>query len=286
MGKYWDTNGRVIAKQDHGISGLGTFMYTYSNNRIKDNDVSAHYHRNSIEFSIVLEGTYEFHLNDEVLLTNQGDMVIAFPNQMHRYSCIDEVKGRLVSFHIDLSSNNIFDLQTQQSDELKTMLTSIDVNYVSIGEDNLALMLDCVEHMIQINSTDFLIAKNLMVAFIFKIIKEIGCSGACNGDISQVIKYINKHIYDDLSLVRLSEISGLSVSRFKHKFKEVTGETPNDYIVKQKIFFAKKLLVTNTISDVANSLKFSSANYFTVVFKKYTGTTPSKFKQSMGIDEE
>ena len=61
-----------------------------------------------------------------------------------------------------------------------------------------------------------------------------------------------------------------------------------DYAIRQKIEKAKHLLTENTmsISDISEYLGFISQSYFGSVFRKFTGTTPSKYQQGYSEGRE
>jgi len=66
-----------------------------------------------------------------------------------------------------------------------------------------------------------------------------------------------------------------------HLFSEVEGTTIEKYIINQKIERVKELLVYNelTLSEIADSLGYSSVAHLSGQFRKVTGLTPSYFKQ-------
>lgn len=59
-------------------------------------------------------------------------------------------------------------------------------------------------------------------------------------------------------------------------FKETTGLTPNDYLLRQRIERAKERLTQTSqpITEIALGVGFSSSQYFANVFRRYTGMTP------------
>jgi AraC-like DNA-binding protein len=66
-----------------------------------------------------------------------------------------------------------------------------------------------------------------------------------------------------------------------HLFSEVEGTTIEKYIINQKIERVKELLVYNelTLSEIADSLGYSSVAHLSGQFRKVTGLTPSYFKK-------
>ncbi len=91
---------------------------------------------------------------------------------------------------------------------------------------------------------------------------------------------VDLHIYSNLSIEALSKLSNLSISSFKRKFKEEYKDTPRNYIQNQKILKAKELLSISDLSvgQIAFECGFNDPLYFTRVFKKINGITPSKFR--------
>jgi two-component system response regulator YesN len=63
-------------------------------------------------------------------------------------------------------------------------------------------------------------------------------------------------------------------------FKQETGETLNEYITKVRIEKAKELLQDKNykLYDICYTVGYMDASYFTKIFKKYTGVTPSEYR--------
>ncbi|WP_379160018.1 helix-turn-helix domain-containing protein [Paenibacillus sp. sgz5001063] len=96
--------------------------------------------------------------------------------------------------------------------------------------------------------------------------------------------YIFNHLYEELTLGKLADVVGLNASYLSQQFKKDTGLAVSDYIQRERIEEAKRLmdLPGITLSDIATRLHFNDQSYFTKVFKKYTGMTPRQFRQDRG----
>lgn len=99
--------------------------------------------------------------------------------------------------------------------------------------------------------------------------------------ISESIKFIHTHIGANLSLVELAKSTCMSPDHYTRKFKELTGQTPIDYINRQRIEKAQLLINTSSysLSDIAVQCGFNGNSYFTKVFKKYVNESPRHYKK-------
>ena len=78
---------------------------------------------------------------------------------------------------------------------------------------------------------------------------------------------------------------GHDYSALSKLFSEVSGTTIEKYFIAQKIERAKELLRYDelSLSQIADSLGYSSAAYLSAQFKSVTGMTPSRFRQQKTI---
>lgn len=109
--------------------------------------------------------------------------------------------------------------------------------------------------------------------------------------IQRLISYIEEHPHRPFSLALMAEITGLSASRLRHKFKAEVGVTPTVYIQSLRLRKAKELLTSNNLSvkEARAAVGISSDSYFTHQFKRTFGNLPSHFRhytQENGIAAE
>lgn len=100
--------------------------------------------------------------------------------------------------------------------------------------------------------------------------------------ISRCIDYINDHLHEKITLNSLADHVGLNPSYLSRLFKNETGASVSEYIIKTKVDTAKNMLVYSEYSpaEIAGILAFSDQSYFTEVFRKHTGLTPKKYQSS------
>lgn len=80
---------------------------------------------------------------------------------------------------------------------------------------------------------------------------------------------------------------GYSKSYLSKLFHEQTGETIASYAIKQKIKRAKQLIREGNynFAQISDKLSFDNPQYFSRVFRRITGMTPTEFKSSLHFDE-
>ncbi len=119
--------------------------------------------------------------------------------------------------------------------------------------------------------------------------KEIVLSGQINTDkeknvlFKKVEQYISDNLKEELDLEKTAAKFNLSSYYFSRSFKEALGYNFSDYINMLRIKRAKEMLKAETLSikEVGYSVGYSDPNYFSKVFKKYEGVTPTEFKAKL-----
>ena len=99
--------------------------------------------------------------------------------------------------------------------------------------------------------------------------------------LERVRKYIDEHISDEgLTIPSIATEMGMSRTSFFSRFKELAGISPQDYLIHYRIAYAKQLLTIGgmSVSEVAYKSGFTDPKYFSRVFKKIEGVSPSSIR--------
>jgi len=101
--------------------------------------------------------------------------------------------------------------------------------------------------------------------------------------IEKICKYIQDHLSEDLSLVRLAELHYFNPSYLSRFFKQERGVKLSEYIEDCRLKKAKQLLSNAElkIRDVSLLVGYEAAHSFTRFFKKSTGMTPQEYRDSL-----
>ncbi|MEK3914691.1 response regulator [Paenibacillus sp. FSL H7-0331] len=95
---------------------------------------------------------------------------------------------------------------------------------------------------------------------------------------SQVIGFIQERLHEEeLNLYLVAEKMFISYSYLSRTFKEVTGESFSDYVLRLRMERAKELLTKGIkVYDTAEQVGYKHVNYFSKSFQKYWGVKPSE----------
>ncbi len=97
----------------------------------------------------------------------------------------------------------------------------------------------------------------------------------------QALKYIDKNYIKITTIKNIAKELSYSEYYLSHIFKEKTGITMKEYILKKKVMTSVELLKKSnmSISDISDHLNFSSLHSFGIAFKRYMNMSPSQFRE-------
>ena len=98
----------------------------------------------------------------------------------------------------------------------------------------------------------------------------------------RVLDYIDEHLSDELGLVELSAVAGLSPHHFGEAFKASVGKPPHRFVLERRVEHVVDLLRNEelSIAEIAHAAGFSSQSRLTENFRRMTGLTPGQFRRS------
>ncbi|OKP95222.1 response regulator [Paenibacillus sp. P46E] len=94
--------------------------------------------------------------------------------------------------------------------------------------------------------------------------------------------YIHEHYAEELTLAELSDKVFISRNHLSIIFKNITGETFNNYLTRVRIEKARELLIERKmlVYEVAERVGYKNIPYFSTLFKKITGMNPTELIKS------
>jgi len=104
-----------------------------------------------------------------------------------------------------------------------------------------------------------------------------------NSSFSAIVSYIKINLFKKLNLKTLTNEACMSSPSLYRMFKREIGVSPIEFILTEKVNFAKKLLQNPAIqiNEVCYESGFEDCNYFIRIFKKMEGVTPKQYQHLM-----
>lgn len=124
------------------------------------------------------------------------------------------------------------------------------------------------------------------VAYLWEISEILFLISDCRSEkramnaIGRVQEYINAHLKEDLSLIRLADLVFFNPSYLSRLFKQINGENLSDYICEARVKKAEQLLSETDmkIYSISEEVGFASPANFGRFFKKLTNMTPQEYR--------
>jgi AraC-like DNA-binding protein len=107
-----------------------------------------------------------------------------------------------------------------------------------------------------------------------------GPGGLSKPKLRRTTAYIEEHLTRELSVTELAAVAQTSPAHFARLFRQATGQTPHQYVIRCRIERAKRLLRETEwpIIEIGHYVGFTDQSYFTAVFRKHVTTTPNAYR--------
>lgn len=275
IGKYR----QILASDVLKLPGLNLLGHNVSSKA--SFPMGQHVHGGAMEFVVVAKGNESYFVDGGVYELAGGDVFLSGVNEPHSNGNAPQGVSEIFWFQIDPSAEGLLGLSAQRADCLRDRLLSINAHRIKTDREGLALMRKCFSGFLKQDGDSWNISASLFVSFLCRLLFLQRQQAADDALVTLALRTIHENIHAPITMESLSALCGVSLSSFKHRFKECTGETPRDYINQCKIARARELLKAGkTVTETAMELGFNSSDYFAVVFKKYTAQTPSQYASS------
>lgn len=273
-----DTKVRVLMyKRVNKIFSIDNFHSTFSRKFSPEFTFDGEMH-NFWEAVFVEQGTVEINRDENIFILEAGDLVFHAPMEFHSIRSTKK-SSPLVK---NLSFTSVGNIPR----ELKSGIFKVNKEE---KKDFLKLFRKASEFLKNEESTalEGQEAALLLEAFIIHICNNHNVifepSNSVNAlTFRRLAETMNENIYNNISISEIAEKNYVSVSYVKALFRRYAGTSPKNYYTNLRIYEASKLLEKDeSVKSISERMKFSSPNYFSSFFKKYTGLTPVQYKKKI-----
>lgn len=234
--------------------------------------------RQDYQLLYIAEGKAHFYFDGAERMVNKGEMVLFRPYEPQSYLYLPNDNCQAYWTHFTGSDvENILTHYRFPSDK--------NVFYSSVSPDYAWLFEQMIREL-QLCRANYQELLTLLLRHVFLLVnrylKEGGKPGANSLDeIERSIRYFNERYKEEINIEEYAKSLHISPCWFSRRFKQVTKVTPLQYIISIRLANAKMLLETKdyNVTETAYAVGFKNPLYFSKLFRKYIGASPSEYKK-------
>jgi AraC-like DNA-binding protein/mannose-6-phosphate isomerase-like protein (cupin superfamily) len=238
---------------------------------------SAHLHVH-IELFYLIEGKMRAYIDSSEYTVEKGDILIAFPNRVHRFEAVEPERYLLFIIHPDMMPelSSVFSRRTPKSPLIKG----------ATDDEALISLLHLLANTDAPSPYRDVTRKGLLSAFFGRLLDKIELIEPRTEDshaIRDVVNFCSEHFTSDLSLEMLEENLHLSRYYISHLFSHKLNIRFNDYVNSLRVSEACRLLRATTmgITDISAQVGFNTLRTFNRSFVKQMGQSPSEYRRRL-----
>jgi len=258
-------------------------------------EVPLHWH-DEMELIYIKKGSGIVSVDQHDFMTQPGDLIFICPGQLHaiRQWKQESMEYENIIFEPQLLGNP----QTDPSFELylaPILMRQAELPVrLSPKMEHYAEIAGCIDQIDEIRRTfpqgyELFIKGKLCELFFFlyhfeKISTHAAVSVSDQRALEKarrILKFIERHYSEPLSIQKMAEASGFSQSHFMKFFKQTFGTSFTEYLNTYRLTMASRLLLASedTVLTVAADTGFENLSYFNRMFKRRFGVTPREFRK-------
>lgn len=250
------------------------------------------------EFVYVESGQIRVRADDATYLLKSGEMVCHKPMEFHAirpyhgaaaaiifcFTCSEEL--------MNFFNNKILFIDQRQKQYLNDIVRS--ASKILLPKDPLVIAADgCMDPIVTASSVDIQYVKNLIELLLLSLLSSESTERQKRIEYyaqhlqrksltTDIVTYLKTNLEQKILLSDIVDRFAYSPSSIKRIFKNEMGCSINDYLCDLRIEKAKELLRhQKKMTDIAEAIGFDTVNYFSLVFKRKTGMTPSEYRQKI-----
>ena len=265
-------------KKDHlflteYVYEIGTFHYNWH----KD-----------LEILVVLKGNVEVCAGDRLYLLSEDDMILINSNEGHAtFSKSTESVAFLFRMNPDFLEQYLPDYRYLRFELCTDVDNRYELRYVLLRR----YMAEMMKARLDEENRDELLFRSAFYGLLNLLTKQFSKREEKNllgvekhaMDISQIIRYIEEHYKEKLTLDGVAEYFGYNSSYFSQMFRNSVGINFYEFLTRRRLREAVRELdrTDKKILDISNDTGFPNLKAFNTRFKELFGRTPTQYRNSL-----
>ena len=234
--------------------------------------------RGDYQLLYVAEGRLRRYKGEKEERINKGTMLLFRPQEEQIYSLLPEDTPE--TYWVHFTGSDAEDLLSQHGlNQGKTFI------YAGLSPDYQWLFRQMIEEL-QLTRSAYQEVLNLSLKHLLLLInrhleEENEKFSVMTDEVERAAHFFGENYNRDINIKKYAKDRNVNLCLFIRKFKEVFKVTPMQYVLSLRINNAKNLMSATdyNISQVAASVGYDNALYFTRLFKRHTGMSPTEYKK-------
>ena len=244
-----------------------------------------HAHEDFVEIILICSGSSEYLIHDKKYYIQPGDLLVYNAGVVH-----DEISGpdmEIGSYCVAIGGLHMPGLRAnallpddagyvfptgKSFDDLRILFEMMFRNLAS-GEPRAEAFCHSLMHALLVK---VLTVTDGVDAIVEKPVEEPHILGR------RIKEYIDRHYMEPITLQSMGEALHISPYYLSHVFKQMSGYSPVQYLLRRRIGEAQTLLITTdlSITRIAEMVGYDTQSYFNLQFTKNVGMPPNKYRQN------
>lgn len=267
---------RVVKSMELRETATSRAFYFESSENASETKINVHYH-DWFEIYYLTSGSCNYFIDDKSYKLQAGDIVFIPQGVIHKTNYISSTHSRmLINCSHELIPNCVYKRVTEQINIYRSaeMRKEVDAIFRKIKQ----------EYTEEDAFSDEALRAWLTHLFITVVRAAEKCTniGAEITSAQKAIEYVQSNYMNRITLSDAARHCSVSSEHLSRTFKKQTGVGFNEYLCLFRLNKAEALLVNQpgvTISDIAYRCGFNDSNYFSNVFRRQYGMSPSQKKK-------
>lgn len=270
----------VLSPAQTGIRCLSSFGFASCNKAPVP--LLSHVHKEKLECMLVISGIQSYIVNDVRYTLYEKEAFFIRPNEPHSFVENTREDIVLLWFQIDLSlEDGFFNLPKPSAHFLLERLSHMKGRKFLLADTLKEQFAEAFFLLANESGEKKLKGQSLFLYCLLSLLEQDPVLELLSEDVDYAKQYILEHIKDSIDIDELLVNSSLNAVKFKQKFEQQIGMKPKEFINVSKIDHLKARVAEtkDSLTDIAFEYHFSSVKYFKMIFKRYMGYSPAKYRR-------
>lgn len=234
--------------------------------------------RKDYQLLYIAAGQGHFFINGQERVVSAGNIIVYLPGQPQEYVYFKDDKTDVYWVHFTGSD-------VEKIIDYYNIRLSENIIYIGTSPDYQWLFGQIIQEM-QLCRPRFeelisLLLRNIFILISRNLIKANRADNSLENEVELAMHYFRENYRSEINVEDYALTRGMSASNFYRVFKQISGSTPLQFILKLRLSNAQNLLENSNLSiaEIASAVGYENPLYFSRLFNKHIGVSPSEYRK-------